>query len=479
MNFEFCIFGNPNDYNQYPSNNKSRQLNEFAISNKTDSQMTILRDGQLVYYSFIRKVSTDNYNYIGFCLIFNGVYCRNSKKLFELFEKTYNDVLLKGELLRFEKNGKISFIVNKFIEKEFEIERINDFFRIKISEEYNKDFASISSSFKIGNGEKKISIQNSNADIDAIIHQFDCVHIINNEKTISEMEHVYKICSKLENENQELNIKYKKLLGQKKQFKILVFLCFIISCCILCIVLFNKNIQSKESTIITLKNKNDNLNSENKTLIENNTSLNSQNIILIDKNVKLNDENKSLTIINSQLKSEKETLKENISNLNSTNLSLRSDLQEQIKLNNKLKGEISTVKNEISSISNTFPFKISKIEMANTDKDNKIINNYGNRLYANDIRYLKPKIYYTGYTNLKSIIVNYKIINPNGLISINSSISTQYTGSGTNINIYQGSNNVNLNGWGNATSSSYISGTYRIEIWYNDFCLGVKNFTIY
>jgi len=158
-------------------------------------------------------------------------------------------------------------------------------------------------------------------------------------------------------------------------------------------------------------------------------------------------------------------------NLNSEVLNLKTEVS-------TLQTENYDLKRKINSLSSTFPFKIEKIEIGNTDNSNNIINNYGGTLYASQMRYLKPKIHYTGFVNGKSATIYYKIFKPDGTLNFNSSYSTIYTGDGNSCTIYEGSNNVSLKGWGNASSSTYTSGAYRIEIWYNGICFGTKSFTI-
>ena len=40
-------------------------------------------------------------------------------------------------------------------------------------------------------------------------------------------------------------------------------------------------------------------------------------------------------------------------------------------------------------------------------------------------------------------------------------------------------NTYSLNGWGNRNKGHWTSGTYRIEVWYENTCLKSKTFTIY
>jgi len=212
MNFSLYLFGTPDGYNQYPADTSSQLFQRFFHKQLTDySQFAIYRSSQLVYYAYSRKLSSSgSNNYLGICLIFNGIYCNDSKQLFDLFDKAYSDIALNGEILKMEKNGKISFSTDNFVSKQLEIERIRIFFQHNLDKNFSKNFNSISSSFKTGNGTKVLSINDENIDIQSAIHQYDCVYISNNEKSDSELNRIHKMLSDLYTEKQDLNTKYKK-----------------------------------------------------------------------------------------------------------------------------------------------------------------------------------------------------------------------------------------------------------------------------
>ncbi len=157
---------------------------------------------------------------------------------------------------------------------------------------------------------------------------------------------------------------------------------------------------------------------------------------------------------------------------------MNDDLSNLNNTKNELIDQIINLESNISNITSSYPFKINRIEIANVNKNSSVIDEYGSTLYDYRIRYLMPKIFYTGYVSNKSVTINYKIFNPDGSLEYNTSYSTVYTGSGTDISIYNGDNEKALKGWGNATSSNYSMGNYRIEIWYNGICFGTKNFEI-
>ena len=249
MNFNFYIYGTPNGYNQYPFDNNSVSLQEFAQSNTTESQLTVCRKGQLVYYAYMRRLQEKTSTFLGFCLVFNGVYCRNPKKLFDLFDRVFYDVQLKGKFLKFDK-GKSVYIVDKFAEKLLEIERIKMFFKNNLEDDFTRDFTSIPPAFKFGNGKKNISIKENSIDILTATAEFEVVHIANNEKSLSELERTQKLLTDLYAEKQELDKKYRKLVAQKKQYKVVALLCFVVIVCAAGLFIFNRNLQNKDKQII-------------------------------------------------------------------------------------------------------------------------------------------------------------------------------------------------------------------------------------
>jgi hypothetical protein len=173
-------------------------------------------------------------------------------------------------------------------------------------------------------------------------------------------------------------------------------------------------------------------------------------------------------------------------NLSSAKRDLSSSSYIQNNLNEKLNelevnlnGKIIELETNLSDVSSTFPFKINRIELGNIGENSATIDDYGSSLYDYRMRYLSPKIYYTGFASGKTITINYKIFKPNGALDYNSSYSTTYTGSETSATIYKGNGELVLKGWGNSTSSTYSSGNYRIEVWSTGICFSTKNFTIW
>ena len=163
----------------------------------------------------------------------------------------------------------------------------------------------------------------------------------------------------------------------------------------------------------------------------------------------------------------------------------KSKYEKATSATNSLHNEINTIKQErdyLSSlrnkVSDTYPLVITDIKIANVTYNGEIQTDYGNTLYESGTMYLRPRIEYTGllsgYMTLKV-----KWYNPDGTIR-RGTLSPSGFSQSESVNVYSGNNRTcTLSGWGNSIRGNWRSGTYRIEIWYNDSCLKAKTFTVY
>ncbi len=163
-----------------------------------------------------------------------------------------------------------------------------------------------------------------------------------------------------------------------------------------------------------------------------------------------------------------ENYQEKHENASLTISSLRSE-------NNRIKQDMTKFKNKVIS---AYPLIITDIEIANIYYNGDIHTNYGGSLYESSTMYLKPRIKYTsfisGYKELKV-----KWYNPDGSIRRGDSSPYGFSQSESIYLSIEDNNTYELSGWGNSYKGNWDSGTYRIEIWYENTCLKSKTFTIY
>lgn len=122
---------------------------------------------------------------------------------------------------------------------------------------------------------------------------------------------------------------------------------------------------------------------------------------------------------------------------------------------------------------------ILDIEFANTDNNNVEISKFGSKLFASEIKYLKPKIVYEGLgKDVHEIELQVSIINAEGelLRGKNSTEGYTYLSKFTE---NPGKNEQLLSGWGSSKGGTYKPGEYRMEISHNGKKIYTKTFRLY
>lgn len=133
-----------------------------------------------------------------------------------------------------------------------------------------------------------------------------------------------------------------------------------------------------------------------------------------------------------------------------------------------------------SKYESTAYMEISGVKFGNVDDDNHIIDNYGNKLYASEVKYLKPQLSYKGLsTSEKEVTLYIKILKEDGTLEKGSSSPEGYTYK-YDFTVKPGSNQVaTLSGWGRNSGGSYSPGQYTFEIWYKDKAIYQNNIRLY
>ena len=122
--------------------------------------------------------------------------------------------------------------------------------------------------------------------------------------------------------------------------------------------------------------------------------------------------------------------------------------------------------------------EISDISFANTDTDNTIIDNYDSKLYAKEVKYLKPRISYKGLSN-EEITLNIKLIDEDGKLKTGTGSPEGFTYS-KEVTVEVGTGkHIILPGWGTPKGGSYDAGLYKLEVWYKDNMLFQKDIRLY
>lgn len=127
MNHSIYIIGDfGSGYTQYPDDFAKIILSKGIDDIKTDTQITLHRDDNLVYYCYYRKLlgGSSPRGYIGFSICFNSVYCTDIGAIFNIFERGVTNLAVSGRLIEFSMDGDLLAKVSSLYLQDDEIDRI-------------------------------------------------------------------------------------------------------------------------------------------------------------------------------------------------------------------------------------------------------------------------------------------------------------------------------------------------------------------
>ena len=125
MNSTFYIFGKFNgSYAQFPVDYTQEIFQQLPNrSSFANTQLVIHREGNLMYYSYMRKLEQENY--IGFCLLLNDAMITEIPALFELFDNGISHLALSGEIVKINDNGDIVSNTDSLLSNRQTIQRLS------------------------------------------------------------------------------------------------------------------------------------------------------------------------------------------------------------------------------------------------------------------------------------------------------------------------------------------------------------------
>ena len=89
MNVTVYVFSKLNGkYSQYPDDYTRGLFDKFQSLSGAGAKMVIHRDGDLMYYGYVRQ-KTGTEDYVGFCILLNGVMLTRMEQLASLFDMVY------------------------------------------------------------------------------------------------------------------------------------------------------------------------------------------------------------------------------------------------------------------------------------------------------------------------------------------------------------------------------------------------------
>jgi len=253
------------NYTQYPDDGTSGVLGSLYPLAKAPTQIIIRRDGTFMYYCYIRKLPKKQY--IGFCVMLNGTYITEIKKLFPLFEKRIEEMCERGTILCYDESGNVVPVVSYFHEESEEASLLVE----GMGKTFKPEKPLPPVDFSIGKDATNIfSVEDDLNDIIKSSYRFGytCVYKQADYDTIrmnsyrSVLQRITDDNNSLKEANQKLQDEVAEVKRQKKQFKNVVILPLLVIGCGVGIYFLYDNLNATQSDLSATREHLDNANNE-------------------------------------------------------------------------------------------------------------------------------------------------------------------------------------------------------------------------
>ncbi len=427
-------------YYQYPTDYTEDFFRRELTYARNKAQIAIHRDGNLLFYSYILQLDNKG-SKLGISIATDFIIL-DFQDLFETLEKFYSILAESGTIIKFDNNGKVVINPHPFCDEKVSLEKLSKEIKTYMADiPKNKRRKMPGQDYSVSKDDcKELSLEDGNTEIALALEHYSNIYL---STTRLEIDRVTSLGSQIREKTeriQQLESENEKIKKQKKQYRLVLLLAFVLMGCVVGLIAFNNN---NESLKLELENKKSTI-----------TSLCSD----------IDNKNDTITELNSKI-SKKDS---EISVLNKNVSKLKSQIEQ-------LEEDKEALKNSISKLP---PILITDLKMGITNNDGDIVVEHGNTIYSSSTMFLSPKIYYYGNRS-GSITLKTKIFTPSGTMSNNQNTSPEGYTNKTEMYVSEGSNNRIMTGWGSNSKGYWKSGNYRIEIWYNSTCLYSKSFIIY
>ena len=262
MNSSVYLFGEMAEgYTQYPEDSSSEIFHRLYANTKATTQIAIHRDGNLMYYGYIRKL--ENNKYLGLCVVLNGIMLTRIDSLVSLFENIIASLVSKGTLIHYNEAGDIVTSVNKLYKNEADIDLLVEHLRAGFLnfEKNSRKLPSIN--FAVAkNSIKNFSIEDNFNEIVEASHTYGYTFIYKDKDYNTVQMNSYKaVLSRvnqenieLKKQNQELNELNDKIQKQKKQFRNVVILFILVMGCFIGLFALYNSLNKTELNLADVEN---------------------------------------------------------------------------------------------------------------------------------------------------------------------------------------------------------------------------------
>lgn len=244
MNVTIYLFGKfKSGYSQYPNDHTVSIFQTFANKAKEQTQIAIHRDGNLMYYAYIRKLEEDKY--IGFCFVLNDLYLLRLNSLFEVFENKVSALVSDGMLIQFDEKGDIIPNVNKLYLNAEQVNMVSEMLRKAIAKfkRYSVPLPPVSFAV-VKDTSKDFFVDSNPSDVIASSYTNGYTYIYKSSRYNTSFLNTYNAILRksyeekqaLRNQMLEMEMAYAESSGQKKRVRLIRILLTILGLSVALIV---------------------------------------------------------------------------------------------------------------------------------------------------------------------------------------------------------------------------------------------------
>lgn len=258
MNHSIYIFGElSGGYSQYPADISYNLFQAFAGQCKAPSQLIIHRDGDLMYYNYIRIL--DKRRYIGISISTNGYYFTKIKSLFHIFEKVIEEMVVRGVIIHLNNKGELTSSLASLINEEAEVVMVLNSFSDQVNKikTFSKlpavDYSvAISSQILFGPGDEDAVIADASCRYGYTVvlkgKDYDSIRTTSYRNVLKKLNNIKDNLAK---ENVALKERNRKTQRQKKHFAAVVILVLVLLVCGVGLFYTNNDLKSTQAQLET------------------------------------------------------------------------------------------------------------------------------------------------------------------------------------------------------------------------------------
>lgn len=210
MNASVYIFGEfEYGYAQYPQDYTTDIFKNFKKNAKATTQIAIHREGDLMYYAYLRSLESDRF--LGICVVLNGEILLNTDSLFRLYENIFTGLVEKGGLVQFNERGDLTTQIKHLYLNQEDLDLLSEGLRAAFDNLEKGALPPVAYSKSI-DSVKNFSAEDKQTEIFDASYQYGYVYIYKSKDYDTKQLSSYRgIVAKLRREKQELSEKCEKL----------------------------------------------------------------------------------------------------------------------------------------------------------------------------------------------------------------------------------------------------------------------------